>query len=639
MGFRNTLDFRADHEIPREFGIGGPMPPEFAEGVRKSLFVVVILALTLLGALLLRLWYLQLVKGYEFRYKSEHNRLRTRDLPPWRGMIFDRQGQILVNNRPSYDLLVILEDIQNLDQLSRGIGQLLKINPQELKKKIDTAQQDTPSRTVKVKGDLSWEELALVETYKYELPGILIQVQPKREYRSDALACHLIGYLGEITEAQLKSNKFPQSKMGDSVGKCGVELAWEKYLTGRRGSRQIEVDALGRELRLINQAPSNPGANLYLTLDSRLQRVAQDVLKDKYGAVVALEPQTGKILAMASSPTFDLNAFEKGISHEYWKGLIRRKDHPLENRVVKGQYPPASIFKIVMLVAGLEEKVINPASIVSCKGDYPCGNHVFHCHRRRGHGKVNAHRALVQSCDIFFYDLGQKLGIERIAKWSQRFGLGQPTGVNLDNEKGGAVPSTAWKNQRYKQPWHDGDTLSVAIGQGYNLATPLQMARVAAAITNGGIIHVPRIVDRIESPDGEIISRLEPEVASTLQASPKTLELVRQAMRGVVHERSGTGHYANIAGMEVGGKTGTAQVVALGKEGGRKTKDHAWFVAFAPLENSKIAVAVIIEHGGNGGDAAAPIAQEVMAAYLKANKETEATDLKKNDSGEEEEEE
>ncbi len=614
----------------RGFGYAGPMPPEVYDNVRRALFVIALVVALLFSFLVLRLWYLQLVRGHEFIQKSESNRVRLRDLSPWRGMIYDRSGVVLVNNRPSYDAMVILEDVPDPKELAKDLGHILKMNYLDILTKIMTAQADNLARSIKIKGDLTWEEVALLETYRYELSGVVIQMQPKREYRSDSLACHVIGYLGEITEGQLKSGRFPRNKMGDEVGKCGIELACNDYLTGQRGARQIEVDAHGRELRLMQYTPSSPGASVYLTIESRLQQTAEAALEDKVGAIVAMDPQSGKILALASSPKFDQNAFSKGISPEYWKELLNHKDHPLENRVLKGQYPPGSTFKIIMALAGLEEQVITEKSRFYCNGAMPFGNHVFHCHRRGGHGGVEVHRGLVQSCDIYFYNVGRKLGVDRIAKWSRKFGLGSPSGLNLDSEKPGLVPSSAWKKQRFNQPWHEGETLSVAIGQGYNTATPIQMVRVAAAMGNGGIIYVPQLVERICNPDGEVAYECQPQIASRLNASPKNLEIVRRACRGVVHEPGGTGHAAQISGVEVGGKTGTSQVVSLGKEkGGKhkgKTGDHAWFVCFAPAQDSQIAIAVIIEHGGHGGAAAAPMAREVLQTYFQEHPPAKTTD-------------
>jgi penicillin-binding protein 2 len=337
------------------------------------------------------------------------------------------------------------------------------------------------------------------------------------------------------------------------------------------------------------------------------------------GAIVALDPKTGRVLALASSPTFSQEAFERGLTNQEWQKINNDKTHPLENRALKGQYPPGSTFKIIVALAGLEEQVISPGTIISCSGALPVGNHVFHCWRKAGHGPTSLHRAMVHSCDIYFYEVGRRLGIERIAEWSRRFGLGAPTGLDLDKEMPGLVPSLAWKKARYQQPWHEGDTISVAIGQGYNLTTPIQMARAVAAIANGGIVYKPYLVEKVENAAGEILYRAKPEVQSRLGASPANLEAVRQSLVGVVND--GTAKAARLSHIQVAGKTGTAQVVALDpdnpkKKRARRMEDHAWFVAYAPAGNPQVAVAVLVEHGGHGGEDAAPLARRVIKAGL-----------------------
>jgi len=592
--------------------------------VRWAFSAVALIVLFLAGLLFLRLWFLQMVEGEELRERSEHNRLRLQDLPPWRGMILDKNGQVLVANRPSYDLVVVMEDVTDIPLLAKRLGKLLHLEAKNVQAQLEAARTAGLAQ-VRVKGDLTWDDMALVETFQPEMPGALIQVQPKREYRQKGRACHVLGYLGEINESQMKSGRFPNYKMGDALGKCGIEAAWEKYLRGQRGYRRIEVDAYGRELGQLDRVFPTPGANIILTLDSRLQQEAEECLADKAGAIVALDPRSGKILAMASSPFYSPEAFERGLSSYEWQTLSRRKDHPLENRVIKGQYPPGSTFKIVMATAALEEKVITPDTKIECTGVMPFGQHEFHCWRKGGHGTVNLYRALVESCDIFFYQVGRRLGIDRIAKWSRLFGLGAPTGLHLDREMSGLVASPSWKLARFHQPWHEGDTLSIAIGQGYNLATPLQMAQVIAAIANGGRIYEPQLVEKVESPAGEVLSQPGPVVKSDLHLSPSTLALVRKALTGVVNDAGGTGKGAQLPNLEVAGKTGTSQVVALEKEKRDKEKrgktsarfqNHAWFVAYAPVEAPEIAVAVLVEHGGGGGAVAAPLARRVLAAYF-----------------------
>ena len=338
-----------------------------------------------------------------------------------------------------------------------------------------------------------------------------------------------------------------------------------------------------------------PGANIYLTLDNRMQREAEACLEGQVGAIVALDPNTGRVLALASSPTFSQEAFERGLTNQEWQKINHDKTHPLENRALKGQYPPGSTFKIVMAVAGLEENVITPSTIISCSGVMRVGDHEFHCWRKQGHGPMNLHGAMVHSCDIYFYEVGRRLGIERINEWSRRFGLGAPTGLDLDKEMPGLAPSPAWKRARYHQPWHEGDTILVSIGQGYNLATPIQMARVVAAIANGGLVYKPYLVEKVENPAGEILYQAKPEVQSRLGASRANLEAVRQSLVDVVN--LGTAKAARLPNIQVAGKTGTSQVVAIDRDNPKKKRerrmeDHAWFVAYAPADAPKVAVAV-----------------------------------------------
>jgi penicillin-binding protein 2 len=604
----------------RESISGRVMDPEEQERVRRTFSRTALIVLLLFGILFLRLWFLQLVQGGEMQQRSEHNRIRLQDLPPWRGMILDRNGQVLVANRPSYELVVVLEDVGDIPRLASRLGHLLHLDPQQLTNQLLNAQK-AGLHQVRIRADLSYDEMAEVESFQPELPGVIIQIQPKREYRDQGMACHVLGYLGEINDTQLKSDKYPGYKMGDYLGKCGIELAWEKYLRGKRGFRRIEVDAYGRELGQLDSVFPTPGDNVFLTIDSRMQQEAEACLEGKVGAIVALNPNNGNILALASSPTYSQQAFERGLTSAEWEKILHDKTHPLEDRAIKGQYPPGSTFKIVMAVAGLEDKVITPKTIIYCNGSLTCGNHVFHCWFKWGHGAVNLHRALVESCDVYFYNVGMRLGIDRIAKWSRRFGLGEPTGLKLDKEMPGLVASTAWKKARFHRSWQEGDTLSVAIGQGYNLVTPIQMARVIAAIANGGIIYKTHLVEKVESPAGEILYQAKPEVVSRLGASPATLEAVRQALVGVVNEPRGTGKSASLPNIEVAGKTGTAQVVALDPDRDRRKKergaqDHAWFVAYAPADDPKIAVAVLIEHGGHGGSVAGPLASRVIKVGL-----------------------
>lgn len=598
--------------------LGDQLSPEEYERSRRFIARVILVLLMFFGVLCLRLWFLQLVQGEDLQKRSERNRIRSQDLPPWRGMILDRQGTVLVDNRPSFNLMVTLEDVPDPAVLARRLATLLKLEEKSLTAQLDKAGQ-AGLHQVRLKGHLTWEEMALVETYQAELPGVFILVAGQREYPYKSLASHTLGYLGEITEAQLKSGRYPTYKMGDDLGRCGIEAAWEEYLRGKRGSRRIEVDAYGRELGNLEQKLSIPGANVHLTLDIRLQQEAEACLEGKVGALVALNPQNGKILALASSPGFSPESFEHGLSSQEWQNILNNKNHPLMNRTIKGQYPPGSTFKLVMAVAGLEEGVIDPHTQVVCRGYLYSGNHKFHCWKKRGHGAVDLRRALIHSCDVYFYEVGRRLGIERIAKWCRRFGLGSPSQLKLDKELPGLVGSPAWKRAQVKAPWQEGDTFSVAIGQGYILTTPLQVARMAATLANGGTLYQPQLVEKVESATGEILHRFNPIVQGRLEADPAHLALVRKALVAVVEQ--GTGKKASLDEVEVAGKTGTAQVVSLEKEKTgqtiRKYQNHAWFVAFAPSEDPQVAVAVIVEHGGQGSDVAAPLAKRFLEAYFR----------------------
>ena len=605
----------------QEEPLGDLMTPEEFERSRRVLARVAPILLFLFGLLFLRLWFLQLIQGDYLQKRSEFNRIRTQDLPPWRGMILDRDGNILVDNQYSFNLMATLEDIQDPETLGRRLGSLLKLNGDAISAQIDKARQAGLAQ-VRLKAQLSWDEMALVETYKAELPGVSIAIGAKREYRQPAMASHVLGYLGEITDAQLKSGRFPTYKMGDYLGRSGVEAAWEDVLRGQQGSRRIEVDAYGRELGSLVQKLATPGANIQLTLDTRLQKEAESILQGKVGALVALNPQNGKILVLASTPGFSPNVFQPGAKAGEWQKILEDKDHPLINRAIKGQYPPGSTFKIVMAVAGLEEGVITPKTTINCRGSITVGNHEFHCWSKRGHGDVALHQALVRSCDIYFYEVGRRLGIERIDKWSKRFGMGTASDLKLGGELPGLVGSPAWKHNRFKAPWQEGDTLSLSIGQGYNLATPLQVARMAATLANGGTLYQPQLVEKVEKPSGEVLERFQPIVQGRLNADPANLALVRKALVAVV--RNGTGQRASLDDVEVAGKTGTSQVVSLEKEKAgkevRKFQNHAWFVAYAPADNPEVVVSVIVEHGGQGGEVAAPLAKRFLASYFANSK-------------------
>ena len=549
--------------------------------LQRQFWITTAAILLIFFGLACRFWYLQIFKTAQFKKMSENNRIRVFDIRPARGIIFDRRGEPLINSRHSFNLYVIPDDVQNWDLLKKQLGNLLGMAPQEIEQRL-AQKKVSPLHPLPIKLDISQDELGRMETFKYLIPGVYIEVSTQRNYPLGPVAPHVIGYLGEITPKQLKSNQYPENRMGDFIGQWGLEKEYQGELGGKKGGRFLEVDAIGQEVQVLGTRESISGNNLVTTLDWNIQRTVQEALKGKAGAVAVLNPTTGEILAMHSSPDFDPSAFTRKLSGSEWNALFSNPLKPFQNRAIQGQYPPGSTYKMITALAGLEEKVITPETNFYCNGAFPFGNRVFHCWRKGGHGTVNLHKAIVQSCDVYFYNVGHRLGVDRLARYAQLFGLGQPTGIALNPEKSGLIPTSLWKLKRYKVPWQPGETLSLAIGQGYNLTTPLQMAAVTAAIANGGRVFRPFLVKRVVSPGGTVLKEFSPHPIRSIPINPENLRLIREAMAGVINEPGGTGGAARLWGIVAAGKTGTAQVVGLGKKGGR---DHAWFVAFAPLES------------------------------------------------------
>jgi penicillin-binding protein 2 len=573
--------------------------------------------------LIARLVYLQVIEGERYSYLSENNRIRIKRILGTRGTVYDRRGELLIDSRPSFDLLFVPEDSQHPEATLRQLARYLGRDENEL---LETFQQNKSRSAfddIVLGKDVDWTTVVAVETHQLDLPGITLRARPRRNYTDGPMDAHVLGYLGEIGPKQLKNLKAEGYELGDEIGQYGLEKKWEQYLRGKGGGQQVEVDALGRRVRVLSEVISGPGYTVHLTLDRQLQQTAYEALQGKEGTIVVLDVHSGAILAMASTPAFDPNAFARGINTDEWRALVTDRLRPLSNRAIQGQYPPGSAFKIVMAIAGLEEEAIQPDAKISDPGYFPFGNRVFRDWKKGGHGLVDLHRAIVESCDTYFYQLGMRLGIDKIAKWARAFGLGEKSGVLLDDEKNGLVPDTAWKRKRYRQPWYPGETPSVAIGQGYLTVTPLQLANMMAAVANGGTLYRPRLVSRVESIEGQRVYEQGPEVIRTIALKPDTLTRVHNALTDVVQSAAGTGKAARSPIVALAGKTGTAQVVEM-KSAYLKTeqlayfnRDHAWFVAYAPADKPQIAIAVLIEHGGHGGDAAAPMAKKVAEKYVE----------------------
>ena len=597
--------------------------PVLVEILNRRLRTVSILVFVIISALIIRLWFLQIVNGPLYRTQSENNRIHLQKITPFRGMITDRKGELLVDNRPSFDLYIIPEDIQDRNQFLAGLKFLIDIDTEQISDKLDKTSNLYSFRSILIKKDITRDELAVIETHLFNMPGLSVQPSLQRSYLFGNLASHVIGYLGEINENELKSGKYPDNDAGDLIGKSGVEGKWHNYLNGIAGGKQVEMDAAGRKLQDLSIKPPVPGMNIILTIDKDLQSLAEENLKDKKGAIVALNPNNGEIFAIASSPAIDPNMFIGGIHKTEWEKMISSSDSPLQNRAISGQYPPGSSFKIVMALAGLEEGAIDPDELITCPGTYTLGNHAYQCWKEGGHGNVNFQRAITESCDIYFYKIGIRLGIDKIAHYAKMCGLGQKTGFELGNEAEGLIPTSEWKLKRFGVPWQLGETVSSSIGQSYVLTTPLQMARLISAVFNGGKLYQPKIVMYIGNENDDVY-RFEPTLIGELGIRRENLELLKKALISVVNDPQGTGARAKIQGIKVAGKTGTAQVVALEKiknprsddEVSDAFEDHAWFVAIAPAENPQIALAVLIEHGGHGSGAAAPIARDLIKKYL-----------------------
>jgi penicillin-binding protein 2 len=577
---------------------------------------------------LVRLVQLQVVQGDEHLQRSQRNSIRTERLTAPRGEILDRKGRVLATTRPAFHLEVVPSELRDPPRTLAVLALLLGDEPERLRASFGEPRGRARFQPLRLSDDLDFERLARVESHRHALPGVLTEVRPYRQYPHGALAAHLLGSLGEVSPTQLESERFEDYRPGDVVGKSGVEAQLEPFLRGRAGGRNVVVDVAGREVEVLDRVEPRPGARVVLALDLDLQRVAEEALaasappgEPVSGAVVALDPRDGGVLALASLPSYDPNAFSGRVDTVVWRSLTSDPMKPLQNRALSGQYPPGSTYKAYVAAAALEEKLRAPKTTVFCPGGFAFGNRTYRCWKRGGHGTVGLLRSLMESCDVYYYRAGLDLGIDRMAEYVKSFGLGAVTGIGLDGEQPGLVPTTAWKQRRFGQAWMPGETVSASIGQGYNLLTPLQLAVSYAAIANGGHVMRPRLVLEVVDPGGAVTPQPAREIRR-VPVSDANLALVREGLHAVVDAPSGTGARARVAGLEVAGKTGTAQVVRLEKTAGktglaipRPYRDHAWFASFAPADAPEIVVAVLVEHGGGGGSNAAPIAQKVLQRW------------------------
>ncbi len=586
-----------------------------------------VLVIVALVAVVLRLVQLQLVRHDHFTTLSQDNAVKLEPIPPTRGRIFDVNGVLLAENIPAFSLELIPEKVGDVAGTIERLKGVLPITEDDVRRFKRLRKQSRPFDTVPLRVNLTEEEVARFAVVGHFFPGADIRASFMRRYPLGQDTAHVVGYVGRINEAELKEISSSEYRGTNFIGKTGVEKSYEDLLHGRVGVQEVEVNARGRVLRVLESHPPTSGYDLHLYFDVGLQQEAIEALGEHKGAVVAIEPSSGGILALASRPSFDPNPFVEGIGSEAYQQLRNSKDKPLFNRAIRGQYPPGSTIKPFIALAGLETGSIGYTTTRYCPGHYqlPGQSHRFRDWRKGGHGSVDMNRAIIESCDVYFYDLARNLGIDQLAKSLSGFGFGRKTGADIYGELGGVLPSREWKRASRGQDWFPGETLIVGIGQGTFLVTPLQLAAATAALANRGRYLQPRVVKSMEVPGSNEPPKPPPaEVTQIPVTKSKNWEDVIRSMTSVIESERGTAHRIRSPSYRIAGKTGTAQVFSVGQNESYNEKriathlqDHALFIAFAPAEDPKIAVAVLVENGGHGGSVAAPIARRVMDRYLQ----------------------
>ena len=570
--------------------------------VQSRLAVLQALVVGLVALLVIQFWNLQVIRARHFRDLAENNRSRLVTLAAPRGALLDREGHVLVGNRPSFNVVLVPEHAVDLDRVVARLAWTLGMGEAAIRERLVRRQ---PYRPLVVKTDATLADVAALEARRLELPEVSVEVVPLRSYPLASAAAHALGRVGEITERQLELAEYKELAAGSLVGQAGVESQYNRELMGRDGFRRVIVNSRGLEVTEAERQLPEDGPSLTLSIDASLQAAMERAFEGRAGSAVALDPRTGEILAMASTPAYDPNEFTTGIDAALWASLATDPRTPLMNRVIQGAYSPGSTFKIIAATAALEEGVITPSTTFYCPGYLAVYNTVFHCMAKGGHGVMDLRRAIANSCNVYFFQVGIRLEIARLSKWAKLMGLGAPTGVDLPHELGGLMPSPEWKMRVFKTPWYAGETVSVAIGQGQVSATPLQMARVMAVIANGGRLVRPHLTRGTEAP-------------LPLGIRPETIAAVKEGLRAVVAE--GTGRRARLPTVEVCGKTGSAQVVASARlaksPNAFELLPHGWFLAFAPADDPRIALAVLVEHGRSGAESAAPVARQILAHFF-----------------------
>lgn len=583
---------------------------------KRALFLLIAFFILIL-LLALRLYFLQVVRYEHYKRLSEDNRIRILRVKSQRGFIKDKDGEILVKNAPSYNLSVIREDTENLNLLLDKLKNVVNINVEEAKEKILKGYYYDP---VTIFRGLKFEQVSYLYEHLKNYPGIRIEMDTVRNYKDDFAYSNLVGYMGEINDSELK--KYDGYRPGDLIGKTGLEKEYEKKLKGVNGAKQVEVNSFGQIIKVLKTKQAEPGENVILSIDYDLQKFGMELLKEKKGAIVVLDIYNNKIQLMATNPSYNLNKFVPYIKSDYWKTLTNDPDKPMLNRAIEGSYPPGSVFKIMMAAAALTENEITHDTTFECNGVFNYGSYKYKCWKEYGHGKVDLKKSIVESCDIYYYNLGLKLGIDTISKYAHSFSLGRKTGVDLPNEKSGMFPDRNWKEKAFDQPWYPGETIITSIGQGYSNVTPLQMAVMLSGVFNGGLVYNPSLVKGFETADG--FETKPAKVSNRIDIDNSTRDFLLNAMYNAVYGKHGTAHRARVGEVKIGGKTGTAQVVSLKNfeeyeegEVPEKYRDHSWFGGVFPVGEPRYVIVSLIEHGGSGGRSAASISGAVINKMVK----------------------
>ncbi|MCW9045236.1 MAG: penicillin-binding protein 2 [Alphaproteobacteria bacterium] len=581
----------------------------------------------LLSVLVGRMYYLQVLEADRYKTLAEENRISMQILQPTRGIILDRKGIPLAVNEPNYRVVLIPEQSNNVNTTLRFLEQITEITVSDKRRIYREIKRKRRFVPITLRENLTWADVARIEVNSPDLPGILIDVGQSRYYPDGEAVAHLLGYVAPVSERELTGDPLLQLP-GFRIGKMGIEKVHDEALRGTSGNRQVEVNAHGRTIRELKREEGNPGAKIRLNIDVSLQKMAMKHLGSESGAAVVLDVHTGKILTLASSPSYDPNAFNRGLTNKEWRQLVGNPRAPLNNKAISGQYAPGSTFKMIVALAALEKGVITSTREVFCPGYMNLGKATFHCWKKSGHGRVDMVSALQQSCDVYFYEIARRTGIDRIAAMARRFGLGGPLNVDIPGERRGLIPDKAWKKAYLGEPWHLGETLIAGIGQGFVLTTPLQLAVMTARIANSGLAVNPTLTSFIESNKADYV--VPEQKPLPMGINPDHLKIMQKAMTAVTNKPGGTAYQSRITEPQfaMAGKTGTSQVRRISKTERKsgviknedlpwQQRDHASFVAFAPIKAPRYAISVVIEHGGSGSSVAAPVARDILLVAQK----------------------